>query len=237
MECFAQILSIAAMTTITPPFLPHCTTKHRFTATEGDHLTLLNIYTAFTTVGKKSSTWCHNNQLNFKALQRAVSVRGQLWRYLERFYPDLEKRDCKGADGETVRRCVASGLFAHAARMQPDGTFRLVGGGEEVLWAHPSSVLFSRKADWCVFGEVVEMRGKKYIRDVGFSPGCCTAGVFFWERCADCSRSRLSRRDGSRKLLRSIIRSRNRGSSCSDRRVMDRRSELVCGRLYNTLPQ
>ena len=52
--------------------------------------------------------------------------------------------------------------------MGADGTYRLVGGGEEVLWAHPSSVMFNRTAEWCVFGECVEMRGKTYIRDVSW---------------------------------------------------------------------
>jgi ATP-dependent RNA helicase DDX35 len=174
--CFAQILSVAAMTTVQNVFVAHAdsgkkqaeSAKRLFTVEEGDHLTLLNVYIAFTTKGQKSAKWCRDHLLNYKALTRAVSVRAQLFRYLLKFYPDLEKRSCELATAETIRRCLVTGYFAHAARMQADGTFRAAGGGEGgvVLWAHPSSVMFNRKADWVVFHEVVETGKKTFIRDL-----------------------------------------------------------------------
>ncbi|RPB05101.1 P-loop containing nucleoside triphosphate hydrolase protein [Choiromyces venosus 120613-1] len=81
--------------------------------------------------------WCKDHYLNFRALSRAVSG---------------------------IRRCLTTGYFSHAARMQPDGSFRSVNGMQ--LWAHPSSVMFNRKADWVVFHEVVETGQKTFIRDV-----------------------------------------------------------------------
>ncbi|KAA8903152.1 P-loop containing nucleoside triphosphate hydrolase protein [Sphaerosporella brunnea] len=171
--CFSQMLSIAAMTTVQNVFITHADSssssenkKRLFAVDEGDHLTLLNVYTAFTTRGKRSSAWCRDHSLNYKALTRAVSVRQQLWRYLLRFFPDLESTSCDAASAETIRKCLVSGYFAHAAQMRADGTFRLVGGGETQLWAHPSSVLFNRKAEWVVFHEIVETGKKTYIRDL-----------------------------------------------------------------------
>lgn len=66
---------------------------------------------------------------------------------------------------EQIRRCLTTGYFAHAAKMQPDGTFRNIGGGT-ILHAHPSSLMFNRKCEWVVFSEVVELGAKVYIRDL-----------------------------------------------------------------------
>jgi ATP-dependent RNA helicase DDX35 len=148
--------------------------RRKFAADEGDHLTLLNAYQAFTTVGKKEVKFCRDNFLNFKAMSRAVSIRNQLYHQITRFgitVPD--SAPTAGASpaaagkqkGEAIRRCLTTGFFAHAAKMQPDGTFRNVSGGT-VLHAHPSSLMFSRKADWVIFNEVIEVRDKTYIRDV-----------------------------------------------------------------------
>jgi ATP-dependent RNA helicase DDX35 len=49
--------------------------------------------------------------------------------------------------------------------MAPDGTFRTVDGGT-VMHAHPSSLMFNRKADWVIFTEVVETGEKTFVRDV-----------------------------------------------------------------------
>ncbi|KAL7275973.1 hypothetical protein RUND412_001042 [Rhizina undulata] len=171
--CTDQILSIAAMTTVQNVFITHDgdkkpaeSAKRKFAVEEGDHLTLLNVYESFVTKGQKSSKWCRDHYLNFKSLSRAVSVRAQLKRYVERFNVDLGKGKGEGlVTGETIRRCLVTGYFAHAARMQPDGTFRAV-NGDVVFWAHPSSVMFNRKADWVIFHEVVETGTKTFIRDI-----------------------------------------------------------------------
>ncbi|KAK8196585.1 hypothetical protein M8818_006750 [Zalaria obscura] len=183
--CLSEMLSIAAMTTLQGAvWVAHEggqkaveSSRWKFAVDEGDHLTLLNVYQAFVTKGKKDAAWCRNNHLNFKSLTRAVSVRNQLRRYLERFGIDvgeslgqgLAGRDVVRAGGmdksEQIRRCLTTGYFAHAARMQPDGTFRTVDGGS-TLYAHPSSLMFNRKADWVVFHEVMETGEKTFIRDV-----------------------------------------------------------------------
>jgi len=49
--------------------------------------------------------------------------------------------------------------------MQADGTFRTVDGGT-VLHAHPSSLMFNRKADWVISTEIMETGEKVFIRDV-----------------------------------------------------------------------
>ena len=48
-----------------------------FTAEEGDHLTLLNVYTGFEKA-KYNPGWCHKNYLNSKSMARARDVCRQL---------------------------------------------------------------------------------------------------------------------------------------------------------------
>ncbi|KAH7040756.1 P-loop containing nucleoside triphosphate hydrolase protein [Microdochium trichocladiopsis] len=172
--CLEEMLSIAAMTALGGSVFYADGNKkqldgarRRFAAEEGDHLTLLNIYQAFVTKGKKESKFCHENHLNYKSLLRAVSIRGQLRRYLERFglTAEIASQNPAIPKAESIRRCLTTGFFAHAARMQPDGTFLNVAGGT-VLYAHPSSLMFNRKADWVIFHEVIESGKKTFIRDV-----------------------------------------------------------------------
>ena len=182
--CLSEILSIAAMTSVGGNIWFHHdgekkkmeTARRKFAVEEGDHITLLNVYQAFVTKGRKETKFCHDNYINFKALARAVSIRAQLKRYLERFGIVVDETLSSNANkhplavggpdkGEKIRRCLTTGFFAHAAKMQPDGTFRNVAGGT-ILHAHPSSLMFNRRADWVIFHEVMETGNKTFIRDV-----------------------------------------------------------------------
>ena len=156
MGCLSEILSIAAMTSLQGAVWFHHdgekkateSARRKFAVEEGDHLTLLNVYQAFVTKGRKDSKWCRDNYLNYKSMSRAVSVRAQLKRYLERFGIDVDEtfNTEKGADeplskGIQIRKCLTAGYFAHAARMQSDGTFKSI-NGSVILHAHPSSLMF-----------------------------------------------------------------------------------------------
>lgn len=95
-NCTSEILTIAAMTSLQSAgsstiWFDHEgqraeleTSRRKFAAEEGDHLTYLNVYQAFITKGKKEARWCHQHNLNHKSMLRAVSIRAQLKRYLER---------------------------------------------------------------------------------------------------------------------------------------------------------
>ncbi|KAM0335240.1 hypothetical protein ACHAQA_000284 [Verticillium albo-atrum] len=178
--CQSEILTIAAMTSVAGNVWFHHdgekkkmeSSRRKFAAEEGDHLTLLNVYQTFVTKGKKESRFCHDHNLNFKTMTKAVSVRAQLKRYIERFgIPVDESLGLKhtpqdmSKKAEQIRRCLTSGYFAHAARMQPDGTFHKV-AGNMTLHAHPTSLMFNRKADWVIYHEILETGNKVYIRDV-----------------------------------------------------------------------
>ncbi|KAI9734824.1 MAG: hypothetical protein M1834_001902 [Cirrosporium novae-zelandiae] len=179
-SCLSEMLTIAAMTSLQGAVWFHHegdkkaseSARHKFAVEEGDHLTLLNVYQAFVTKGRKEGKWCKDNYLNYKAMTRAVSIRAQLKRYLERFGVNVDEALTSKSNqigqsekGESIRRCLTTGFFAHAARMQPDGSFKTVNGGI-VLHAHPSSLMFNRKADWVIFHEIMETGNKTYIREI-----------------------------------------------------------------------
>ncbi|KAG6360278.1 hypothetical protein INS49_011335 [Diaporthe citri] len=180
--CVSEIITIAAMTSIGGSVWVQNdadrqkeleSSRRKFAAEEGDHLTLLNAYQAFVSTGRKEGRFCHDNNLNFKAMTRAVSIRAQLKRRLERFGINMEESlavkhttdNDPARKAEQIRRCLTTGYFSQAARMVPDGTFRTIDGGT-VLHAHPSSIMFNRKADWVIFTEVMETANKTFIRDI-----------------------------------------------------------------------
>ncbi|KAL1643656.1 hypothetical protein SLS58_004671 [Diplodia intermedia] len=179
--CLSEILSIAAMTSLQGNvWFSHEGQKkaqenarRKFAVEEGDQLTLLNVYHAFVTKGKKDAKWCRDNYLNFKSMARALSIRNQLRRYLDRLGINVEESLSSSAvlrvggpdKAEQIRRCLTAGFFAHAARMQPDGTFKTIDGAM-VLHAHPTSLMFNRKADWVIFHEIMETANKTFIRDI-----------------------------------------------------------------------
>ena len=81
-------------------------------------------YNAFTKHGC-SSGWCKSHALSFRALSRAVSIRSQLKKYMQRFSLPLES--CEG-DIKRLARCLVSGYWRNGARWAADGTYRSIRG-------------------------------------------------------------------------------------------------------------
>lgn len=176
-KCTSEMLTIAAMTSVATPFIipdegrsqagaQGELERRKFTAEEGDALTLLNVFNTFIhpRIGKQSSRWCAKHRLNFKALSRAVSIRSQLARYLFRFGID-PMISCEG-DSKRLLRCLVTGYFKNAARRDVHGNWISV-RDEKTLHIHPSSVLFSRNppSGWVIYSEVVQTT-KTFMRDV-----------------------------------------------------------------------
>ncbi|KAF8515694.1 P-loop containing nucleoside triphosphate hydrolase protein [Hysterangium stoloniferum] len=167
-KCGEEILTIAAMVAVQDIFIipdgaPGALAeleRRKFTAEEGDHLTLLNAYNAFVRYGR-SSSWCKGHALSFRAMSRAVSIRSQLKKYMVRFNLPLDS--CEG-DGKRLRQCLVSGYWRNGARWVADGTYRSV-RGDKILHTHPNSVMFTRKpkTGWVVFHEIEETK-KTHMR-------------------------------------------------------------------------
>ena len=177
-NCQVEMLTVAAITSLQGSvWFNHEgqkkameSSRRKFAAEEGDHLTLLNVYQAFVGRGKKEMKWCHDHHLNAKSMQQAVSIRAQLRRYLEKLGVELDQAPpARGTQlqdkAHNVLKCLVTGYFSYAAKMQPDGTFKSI-SGNVTMHAHPTSLLFNRKAEYVVFHELLETGQKVYIKDI-----------------------------------------------------------------------
>ncbi|XP_008317580.1 probable ATP-dependent RNA helicase DHX35 [Cynoglossus semilaevis] len=166
--CSKEIVTIAATMQIQNIFVVPSNQKkaaareHRkFAVAEGDHLTMLNVYEAFLK-HQKSSQWCQEHFLNYKGLLRAVMVREQLRRLMNKF---KVPRNSSEGDPDVILKCIVSGFFANAARIHHSGSYRTLRDDRE-LHIHPNSVLYGEKPPkWVVFSEIVQT-SKYYMRDV-----------------------------------------------------------------------
>lgn len=136
--------------------------RKKFISPEGDHLTLLSLYKSYCEVPRKEQAqWCSDNFVNVRAMRKAQDIYQQLQRHLLALR--LPLKSC-GDDSTPLCRSLTAGLFPHAARKQPDGSYRVIATGQ-LVHIHPSSVLCGRKPDCAVFNELVKTT-KHYARDV-----------------------------------------------------------------------
>lgn len=136
--CTSEILSIVAMLQVQHVFSTPSNRKGtadkaklKFTCTEGDHLTLLNIYKTFVKKFNKKqrnlSQWCGNNYLNYKSLVRAVQIRAQLATLLKKF-----KIDCKAScddRSEPILKCLTVAFFMNVAKAHYSGSYKHLKSG------------------------------------------------------------------------------------------------------------
>ncbi|GAA0143420.1 RNA helicase [Lithospermum erythrorhizon] len=144
-----------------------------FSSSEGDHLTLLNVYRASEEFLKKNAgmnsakaekslrRWCKENFINSRSLKHARDIHSQILRIVQQM--GLRFVSC-GEDMLLFRRCLAASFFLKAALKQPDGTYRVLSSGL-IVQIHPSSVLFRAKPECVVFDELVKTNNS-YIRNV-----------------------------------------------------------------------
>jgi len=167
--CSEEVLTIVAMFSVESDnvfIVPKGKQKQaevsrgRFLSHEGDHLSLLNIFSAFSTSGY-TRQWCIENFINIRTLSKAKAIREQLKeQLLRRGFPLLS---C-GNETEKVRRCFVAGFFMNAAKLQPDGQHYISLANNQPASIHPSSVLFGQKRACILFNEML-LTTKQYMRD------------------------------------------------------------------------
>ena len=94
---------------------------------------------------------------------------------------DRHKLECVSAGRNTakVQKAICSGYFRHAAKKDPQGkvfrpylhsSYSFTDGyrtlvDQQQVFIHPSSAMFNRQPDWCVYHELV-LTSKEYMREV-----------------------------------------------------------------------
>eukprot|EP01039_Chlorochromonas_danica_P009111 gene9111-10058_t len=176
--CCEEMLSIAAMTTVETPFITFrgkASTEAKmkwekdiehFAILGSDHLTLLKIYQEFQE-SNYSSSWCDSYSLQYRILSRAKEIRYNLSQLLKKFLEkgEIFSSSC-GEDDKTIRRCLVSGFFSHAARLGHDGKYHTL-RGEVAVQPHPNSVIekFGAPPEWVIYHEVIHSKDT-YIREI-----------------------------------------------------------------------
>ncbi|CDU25540.1 probable ATP dependent RNA helicase [Sporisorium scitamineum] len=166
--CSEEMLSIVAMLSVQNVFYrpkdkqtQADAKKAKFFQPEGDHLTLLTVYNGWA-ASKFSMPWCMDNFVQGRSLRRAQDVRKQLVGIMDRYSQDIVS--C-GKNYNRVRKAICSGYFRNAAKKDPQEGYKSLAEAGGTVYIHPSSSLFNRAPEYCVYHEVV-LTTREYMREV-----------------------------------------------------------------------
>lgn len=168
-NCSEEIITIVALLSVDSlTYTPQNKRDHaiavrkKFTSSEGDQMTLLNIYRAYNSVNGNKE-WCQQHFINSQTVKQVMDIRKQLREICVRM--NIPFNSC-GKETANIRQTLARGLFMNAAELQPEGTYQTVSHRQPVA-IHPTSSLFGLKPQFVVYNELVHT-SKCYMRDV-----CC----------------------------------------------------------------
>jgi pre-mRNA-splicing factor ATP-dependent RNA helicase DHX15/PRP43 len=172
--CSNEILSLTALLSVPQVFVRPANQRKRademkelFSHTDGDHLTMLNVYHAFKSDAAQENPkqWCHDHFLSYRSLQQADNVRLQLRRIMER--EELELMSTPFEDKkyyENIRRALVAGFFMQVAKKESSGKTYITVKDDQSVLLHPSTVL-GQDSEWVIYNEFV-LTTKNFIRTV-----------------------------------------------------------------------
>lgn len=167
LKCSDEVLTVVAMLSVQNIFYrpkekqtQSDQKKAKFHQPEGDHLTLLNVYSAWKSANY-SNAWCFENFVQARSMRRAQDVRKQLLGIMDKYRQDVVS--C-GRSLSKVLKAICGGYFRHAAKKDPQEGFKTMLEGTPV-YIHPSSALFNRQPEWVIYHELV-LTSKEYMREV-----------------------------------------------------------------------
>ena len=174
-DCSDEILTLCALMQIKNVFhvpssgkekMKAARVQREFYATEGDHMTKLNVFTSYVN-NRRSKSWCDKYYASYASLNRAYHIKEQLLKYARRF--GIELTSAKGFDDDKVLRCLCAGFFANVAIYTSRGCFRSIRDpvSSPDLFIHPDSVLYTvpfNSGTYVLFTETVHST-KIYLRE------------------------------------------------------------------------
>ncbi|KAL7834686.1 hypothetical protein SRHO_G00289330 [Serrasalmus rhombeus] len=152
-DCVSEMLTIAAMLTAAPCFVTPPPNKEEAAAThrrpflhsEGDHLTLINVYNAYLQ-HNEDEAWCSTNFLSASALRLAVVIRAELLEVMQRIELPVSPPAFGCQDNSTnIKRALISGFFLKVAHdVDGSGNYLLL-THRHVAHLHPFSSYLCRR--------------------------------------------------------------------------------------------
>ena len=170
-RCSEEVLSIVALLATDSVFMTPSLKREealasrlKFQSSEGDHLTLLNVWRAFKS-SNQSKDWCFNNFINGRNMKNAVEIRAQLRGLMEQ--ANIPLMAAGRENTAAVRRAFAAGFFLNAAELNPRDPkeFLTLVPPKQTAFVHPSSALFRSNPSCVIYNELVKTK-KCYMRDV-----------------------------------------------------------------------
>ncbi|KAI9594052.1 putative ATP-dependent RNA helicase prh1 [Syncephalis fuscata] len=166
--CVSEVIDVIALLSVDSLFYASheqrdqaLEARRPFTTRDGDHLTLLNVLTAYRQMDGDRE-WCRQHYIQIRAMTQIMDVRKQLAMVCQRL--GMDPQSSCGPERELVLRCFLAGFFQNTALRQLDGTYRSVVGGQTVS-IHPMSSLFGQRAEAIMYDELV-FTTRQYARGV-----------------------------------------------------------------------
>lgn len=152
-DCVDELLTIAAMLTAPSCFVSPEPSREEaavalwrpFMHTEGDHMTLIQIYNAFL-AHNQDEVWCSTNQLSHASLQLAAVIRAELLDVMQRIELPVSLPAFGCQDNCTnIKRALISGFFLNVAHdVDGSGNYLLL-THRHVAHLHPVSSYLCRQ--------------------------------------------------------------------------------------------
>lgn len=165
--CSDEILTIVAMLSVQTIFYrPREKQKEAdqkrslFLHSQGDHLTLLNVYKSWALNGY-SSKWCKENYIHDRSLKRALEVRKQLVTIMSKYKHPIVS--C-GVSLDKVRRALCAGFFKHSSKRDPQEGYKTL-AEQTTVYMHPSSSLYGKSIEFVIYHTLL-LTTKEYMHCV-----------------------------------------------------------------------
>lgn len=166
-HCLEEVLTIMSMLSTESVLInPHSkreealAARQKFLSSEGDHITLLNVFRAYKGVNGNKQ-WCQENYINMRNMRSCFDVRRQLRDICVR--QKLDMQSC-GQETSKLRKCICTGFFMNSSELQKEGEYVTLSSRKAVT-IHPSSSLFHCKPAYVLYNELVQTT-KCYMRDL-----------------------------------------------------------------------
>uniref|UniRef100_A0A8D3DEB0 Helicase C-terminal domain-containing protein n=1 Tax=Scophthalmus maximus TaxID=52904 RepID=A0A8D3DEB0_SCOMX len=152
-DCVDELLTIAAMLTAPSCFITSDTSREEAAVahwrplmhTEGDHMTLINIYKAFTE-HNQDEAWCATNFLSHTSLRLAAVIRAELLEVMQRIELPVSPPAFGCQDNCTnIKRALISGFFLKVAHDVDGAGNYLLLTHRHVAHLHPFSSYLCRQ--------------------------------------------------------------------------------------------
>ncbi|OMJ88889.1 hypothetical protein SteCoe_2554 [Stentor coeruleus] len=166
-KCSDDILTLCAMLSVQNPFLRPKESgevadkaKAQFAHQDGDHLTLISVFSAYIREGQRQD-WCSHNFINPRSMRAAAEIRDQLLVKFNKL--GLQVLSEERGRSENIRKCICSGFFTQVACKEKSSIYATL-KEKQCVAIHPSTTLAFRP-EWVLYHEYI-LTSKNYIRTV-----------------------------------------------------------------------